>query len=133
MSESTTGRRFVPNARFKRLVTGISLRRLFSTFAQGLPGVGLLLMRVMVGTGVIVHAYARLASPSTGSIVRDLAAIAAGVLLLAGLWTPVSGWPVATLGLWKLTANIADPWADILLATVGATLALVGPGAWSVD
>ena len=81
---------------------------------------------------MIGHAYARLASPS-GSMIRDVAAMAAGVLLLAGLWTPVSAWVVAALGLWKLTAKIGDPCADILLATIGAALALLGPGAWSVD
>ena len=90
-------------------------------------------MRLVVGTGVIGHAYVRLAPPSSGSIVRDLAAMSAGALLLAGLWTPVSAWLVAALGLWKLIVNIGDPWANILLTTIGAALALLGPGAWSVD
>jgi putative oxidoreductase len=56
-----------------------------------------------------------------------------GMLLLAGLWTPVSGTLVAILGLWNLISQLGDPWANFLLATIGAALALVGPGAWSID
>jgi uncharacterized membrane protein YphA (DoxX/SURF4 family) len=59
--------------------------------------------------------------------------MAAGVLLVAGLWTPISAWLVVALGFWKLVANIGDLWANILLMTIGAALALLGPGAWSVD
>ena len=31
------------------------MRRLFSTFAPGVPGAGLLLMRVVAGTSLIAH------------------------------------------------------------------------------
>lgn len=59
--------------------------------------------------------------------------MAAGILLLVGLWTPISAWVVAVLGFGNLIASVGDPWADILLGTIGAGLALLGPGAWSVD
>jgi len=59
--------------------------------------------------------------------------IAAGMLLLAGLWTPVSGSLVALLGLWNIISRPGDPWACIFFATIGAALALLGPGAWSLD
>ena len=26
-----------------------------------------------------------------------------------------------------------DPWVSIMLATLGAALAMIGPGAWSID
>ena len=59
--------------------------------------------------------------------------MALGILLLVGLWTPVAGSLVAALGLWNAISLPGDPWANILLGTIGAALALLGPGAWSVD
>jgi putative oxidoreductase len=60
-------------------------------------------------------------------------AICAGIFLLAGLWTPVAGVVVAVINLWNTFAQNGDPWIHILLGTVGIALALVGPGAWSID
>lgn len=69
-----------------------------------------------------------------GGVVVEGLCIAAGILLLAGLWTPIAGSLVAVLGLWNLiSTRPADPWFTILLVTIGAALALLGPGAWSVD
>ena len=89
---------------------------------------GLLLLRLVAAIAVIVQRL------TTGSLLLDWVAIAAGILLLSGLWTPVSGSLLAALELWKLLSRQPlDPWADILLATIGAALALLGPGAWSAD
>jgi putative oxidoreductase len=106
------------------------LRRLFSTFAPGWPGVGLLLMRVAAGVAMISTAIMRL---QTGALAIPVLAIVAGLLLMAGLWTPVAGSVVAIIGIWRSVNHISDPWAGMLLASMGAALALVGPGAWSVD
>jgi hypothetical protein len=35
--------------------------------------------------------------------------------------------------MWSLLMRRGDPWTGILLGTLGAALALLGPGAWSVD
>ena len=60
-------------------------------------------------------------------------AIGAGILLMAGLWTPIVGVLVAVIELWNAFSQPGDPWMSILLATLGAALALLGPGAWSID
>jgi putative oxidoreductase len=60
-------------------------------------------------------------------------ATGAGALLLAGLWTPVAGTWVAGIEVWKVFLHPGDPWICILLGTLGAALAMLGPGAWSVD
>jgi putative oxidoreductase len=60
-------------------------------------------------------------------------ATGAGVLLLAGLWTPIAGVLVALFALWSAFSSGNDLWEYVLLGTVGAALALLGPGAWSVD
>jgi uncharacterized membrane protein YphA (DoxX/SURF4 family) len=62
-----------------------------------------------------------------------IVAILAGLCLLAGLWTPIAGSLVAVLGIWFACTHVEDPLASLLLATIGAALALVGPGAWSID
>ena len=113
---------------------GCALRRLFSTFARGLPGAGILLIRLVTGVALIDRAAGRL---QTGPLIQPATlaalAIAAGILLLAGLWTPAAGSLAAGVGLWNAISEPGDPWANILLATIGAGLALLGPGAWSVD
>ena len=110
------------------------MRRLFSTFAPGWPGAGLLLMRLVAGSALIVNALTKLRSGApVDTTALAVIASAAGVLLLAGLWTPVSGSVVAVYALWNTTSRPGDPWACIFLATIGAALALLGPGAWSAD
>jgi uncharacterized membrane protein YphA (DoxX/SURF4 family) len=59
--------------------------------------------------------------------------IGAGLLLLVGLWTPAAGLVVVVLEAWLLLVRPQDPWSHILLATLGAALALLGPGGWSAD
>jgi uncharacterized membrane protein YphA (DoxX/SURF4 family) len=57
----------------------------------------------------------------------------AGLLLLAGLWTPIAGALVTVIYIWDVFSHRGDPWTNILLITLCAALVLVGPGAWSVD
>jgi uncharacterized membrane protein YphA (DoxX/SURF4 family) len=57
----------------------------------------------------------------------------AGIFLVLGLWTPVMGTLVAIAELWIAFAGVDSPWIPIFLATLGATLAMIGPGAWSID
>lgn len=110
------------------------MRRLFSTFAHGSPGAGLLVLRVVVGGACVARAVAVLRSgPTAAMTVAAALTIVFGLLLLAGLWTPVAGALVAAIGLWFAFTLTEDPLASVLLATIGAALALVGPGAWSVD
>jgi hypothetical protein len=63
----------------------------------------------------------------------SLLATCAGLLVLAGLSTPIAGTLVAVLALLNFFSQPGDPWIWILLGTQGAALALLGPGAWSVD
>lgn len=60
-------------------------------------------------------------------------AAGAGVLLVAGLWTPIAGTVVALIELWNIFSKAGDLWIHLLLGTLGAALALLGPGGWSVD
>jgi putative oxidoreductase len=91
-------------------------------------------MRLVVGVSLVTHGFARLQTgTSTQFIILVVFAIAIGVLLLAGLWTPVAGSLLAALALWNIISRPGDPSACIYMATIGASLALLGPGAWSFD
>jgi putative oxidoreductase len=90
-------------------------------------------MRLSAGMGLVVQgAYALLAGPSLGVVLLQALSIGLGLLLLAGLWTPVAGTLVAAEALWNVFSS-GHPWRWIMLATLGAALALIGPGAWSID
>ncbi len=57
----------------------------------------------------------------------------AAILLLVGLWTPVAGTIVAVRELSMVFSTSGDRSMPLLLAVLGATLAMIGPGAWSID
>lgn len=110
------------------------MQRLYSTFADRWPGVALLLQRVvvavMLGRFCVIHLTD---SPFSASMIPHIIAALAGVLFLVGLWTPVVGALIAVIELWIAVAHLGDPWISILLATIGGTSAMLGPGAFSVD
>ena len=56
----------------------------------------------------------------------------AGILLLLGLWTPVCATLIAVVEVWVAYSS-AGAGIPIMLATLGATLGMIGPGAWSID
>jgi uncharacterized membrane protein YphA (DoxX/SURF4 family) len=59
--------------------------------------------------------------------------IGAGILLVVGLWTPMAGTLVALTEVLKMVMVPGDRGAWLLLGTVAAALAMLGPGLWSVD
>lgn len=63
---------------------------------------------------------------------NSIAAVAALSLLL-GLWTPIAGVIVAVAEGWIGLSQGADLWIQILLASLALSLAMLGPGAWSID
>lgn len=120
---------------FERCLTGpVLLRRLFSTFARGWPGAALLFMRLVAAFALADQGIARLPGAASSKVFAfALTAMVLAILLGAGLWTPVVGGLVALTELWNVFARTGDPWFHVLLGTLGVALALLGPGAWSVD
>ena len=110
------------------------MRRLYSTFAAGWPGMGLLLMRVVVGSALVARAGSRLwIDPPLNVTIPAALLLVAGILLVAGLWTPIVGTSVALIEIWKMLMLPGDRWVWLLLGTAGAALAMLGPGRWSID
>ena len=113
---------------------GCSLQRLFSTFANGWPGLGLLIQRLVLGIALLYHGIALLSStPAVGPVVPQLIGSALGLFILAGLWTPAMGTLVAVVQAWIALTGAGDESVPIILAALGGTLAMIGPGAWSID
>jgi hypothetical protein len=91
-------------------------------------------MRLVAGTTLVARAVIGLSGePAIGLTALLVLQAALGMLLLAGLWTPVAGTLVAIEQSWRFVSEPEDPWIHILLATLGLALALLGPGAWSID
>jgi uncharacterized membrane protein YphA (DoxX/SURF4 family) len=58
---------------------------------------------------------------------------ASGVLLIAGLWTPLAGTVVGAFELSHILTMAPDRLVCLLAGTVAGALAMLGPGRWSVD
>jgi uncharacterized membrane protein YphA (DoxX/SURF4 family) len=117
---------------------------LFSTFPGGWPGAGLLLLRAAIGVTTIVQGGLYLTEPGTltfGTGTVGSVAIASGALLLSGFLTPVAGvlvglgtLSIALGGLPAAARNLFDaPLPAVFAVIMSATVALLGPGAFSVD
>jgi putative oxidoreductase len=92
-------------------------------------------MRVVVGSVLIVRAGLRLWSdlPPMNVTIPAVLLMGAGILLIAGLWTPIVGTSIALIEIWKILTVPGDKWVWLLLGTAAAALAMLGPGFWSVD
>jgi uncharacterized membrane protein YphA (DoxX/SURF4 family) len=110
----------------------MEMQRLFSMFPGGSAGLALMILRVSAGSSLLLCAFTRgqLASPSwvmfgLGSIV---------ILMGIGALTPVA----CSLGAlieayYILHSHGADELQAILALLITVALALLGPGAFSVD
>jgi hypothetical protein len=85
-------------------------------------------MRLVAGTVLIFRAAAGLSGAlAIGPPLLLVFQTGLGLLLLAGLWTPIAGTFAAVLALWRLFSHYGEPWIQVLLATLGVSLALLGP------
>ena len=114
------------------------MQRLFSAFPSSWPGVGLLLLRACLATALVHFGITNYWNPSeTIVFAQDLIAAAGGIFLLGGLWTPVMGALVALDEVWVAFSLNPPPregtWIHIFLAILALTVAMLGPGAWSID
>jgi putative oxidoreductase len=109
------------------------LQRLFSNFASGWPGRGMLALRVLTAAA-LVHSVGTHSGTASGvALALEYIAASLGLFVLVGLWTPIVGILIAAIELWLAIFAATDPWMAIALATLGGSLAMIGPGAWSID
>lgn len=110
------------------------MRRLFSTFAHGAPGMGLLLLRAAAAAALMAPAaHLALGRPTEIGLAASLLAAVDGVLVAVGLWTPLAAGVGALLALVQFALVPARACNGLMLAALTVSLALLGPGAWSID
>jgi uncharacterized membrane protein YphA (DoxX/SURF4 family) len=117
------------------------MQRLFSTFPNRWPGLGILLLRSVVGSAVILQSVDCLKTTTPQdwqSLTLAAIAIMAGCLLIAGLLTPLACVFLITccaLDAVVRTPGSCHPSTGTLIQTLisAVAIALLGPGAFSFD
>ena len=91
-------------------------------------------MRLAAGGALLFHGVAAMSAGLVPtSVALHILCTAIGALLVVGLWTPIVGALAAIDATMHGLFNPADAGFYLLLATLCAALALLGPGAWSAD
>jgi hypothetical protein len=118
------------------------VQRFFSTFPEGFPAVGLLILRVLVGLTAVTQGASSLIDGSDIDVVTVALAVAAagsGAAVLLGFLTPgaslIAGAAALLLAVGAPPSSILgiDTVAATCVAASAAALALLGPGAHSLD
>jgi uncharacterized membrane protein YphA (DoxX/SURF4 family) len=122
----------------------MQLHRLFSAFPAGLPGAGLLLLRVVVGTALGGHGILCLLSSDRMTLivlVSTALLLLSGIGLLIGFLTPLlsllAGLESLGIAFSWFPLQLLSPFESKLalapIIAISAAIALLGPGAFSLD
>ena len=120
------------------------LQKLFSTFPDGLPGFGLILLRFAIGLRLAIQGAYTIGTHSgapIGAWAIGLVAILVGAALVIGFLTPLAGVSSAiinsAIGISLIVGSGAVPhdkaWTEIDLVVISIAVVLLGPGAFSLD
>jgi uncharacterized membrane protein YphA (DoxX/SURF4 family) len=110
------------------------MQRIFSTFPDGWPGYGLLLLRVAGSVPLLVVGVAQLgAEPADIALWLRILGCVSGVLMLAGFWTPLAAALQAILHALFVVSGAAFEWTHLVHASIGLSLVMLGPGYLSID
>jgi len=91
-------------------------------------------MRLVGGSALVSNGVRfLLGGPPVGTFILTSLQTIAGLLLLVGLWTPVAGALATFIEIWNAFSHPADPWIHLLVGTLAAASAMIGPGIWSID
>ena len=108
------------------------MQRLYTTFPNEWPGAGLLLLRLAEGVPSVVDGAIRaLGSGVTVAALPYAVDILSGLLLIVGFWTPIGGLLQALVEF--SSALSGSGYEHIVRGMIGLSVAMLGPGAWSVD
>ncbi|MFC4311731.1 hypothetical protein ACFPN2_21780 [Steroidobacter flavus] len=110
------------------------MQRLFSTFPNGWPGCGLLLLRLSCGTPPLLIGGAKLwGAQVDAAFGTTLLSCATALSILLGFWTPLAASSQAVLqGVLAFSGETFE-WTHLTLAITDISLVMLGPGSLSLD
>jgi uncharacterized membrane protein YphA (DoxX/SURF4 family) len=108
------------------------VQRLFSVFPNAWPGCGLLLLRLAAGVSLLSGTVFDAPQPAPSALLRIAEGIV-GALLVVGLWTPAAAMGLILIHLWCAASVASAGGIAVINLFLGLSLAMLGPGAWSVD
>ena len=92
-----------------------------------------MLLRVVCGAALLIIGTSDLWGGPDAPILIRLFSCLTGALMLAGLWTPVAAsCHVILQGVFACNGGEFAS-THLVLALIGASLVMLGPGAWSID
>ena len=91
------------------------------------------MLRLLAGGVLINRGIAATGASAFTGLALQMVGAAAGLLIVGGLWTPVVGILAGILEVWIGFTQPGTPSFAIMLAALGISLAMIGPGAWSID
>ena len=109
-----------------------AVQRLFSTFPNSWPGLGLLILRFAAGLSLAGVAHSGDLAGTAGLLARCVAGGVA-ILIWIGLWTPLAAVAGAAIQVIVGTFGHRFELSLLVYAALGLSLAMLGPGAWSFD
>lgn len=109
------------------------MQRLFSTFPNSWPGLGLWILRFATALSLAAVAHEAADLVGTASLFARCVVGALAVLICIGLWTPLAAVTGSAIQVIVITLGHRFELSLVLSAAMGLSLAMLGPGAWSFD
>ena len=91
------------------------------------------MLRLLAGGALINRGIAATSAGAYAGLGLQIVGAAAGLLILGGLWTPVVGLLAGIVEVWIALTQPGAQSMAIMLAGLGISVAMIGPGAWSID
>jgi putative oxidoreductase len=109
------------------------VQRLFSTFPNSWPGLGLLILRFATGLSLAAVAHVAGDLADTASAPARYVVDGIAVLIWIGLWTPLAAVAAAAIQIIVFILGHQFNLSLLVFVVLALSLAMLGPGAWSFD
>jgi putative oxidoreductase len=109
------------------------VQRLFSTFPNSWPGLGLFILRLATGFSLAAVAHVTWDLADTANLLVRCLVGGVVALLSIGLWTPIAAVTAAAIQIGTMSLAHQFNSSSVVTAAVCLALAMLGPGSWSLD